>query len=75
MYMSQMDTEEERKTVEAITHKVMEFLSCTNDTEAYITYDASLHRTSFTVRSAFAPDRFNTGEKEPEETEDEEDSE
>lgn len=80
MYMDTFAYKNERKNIKAITHEVLEFLACTNDTEAHFTYDAALNRFDFTVRSAYDHDNYRyimngTDEKKSEETEDEECSE
>ena len=79
MYMDKFAYKNERKNIKAITREVLQFLACTTGTEAQFTYDSSMNRFDFTVRSAYDHDyRYNmngTDEKESEETEDEECSE
>lgn len=80
MYMDKFAYKNERKNIKAITREVLQFLACTNDTEAQFTYDSSMNRFDFTVRSAYDHDNYRyimngADEEESEETEDEERSE
>ena len=53
MFKDEREMNHETEVVKAITHEMMEFLACTNNTEGHITYAPGLDRYEFWIRGDY----------------------